>query len=683
MTELIGLWSHSLAAALYGALAVWQPRMAKADASRRPLGVAFAAMTAWALAHALFEPQTIWAAVGESIRNLAFLTFMYGIIGTGADDERQRAVKLVYGAVACVIGLQFILGMLTPFAEGHAASTLLSSRNGLGLTMAAGSLVLVHNLYGQASATSRASIQLPTVALAALWGYELHVYTVAYLTEQSWSGLFAMRGGLAALLAPLFALAAKRNPDWRVQLSRAATFQSLSLVAILAYFIAMIWITRAMALVGDDWGRVLQAAVIIGVTSAALFLLPSKRFRGWLRVQVAKHFFEHRYDYREDWLRFTRTIGTTGSGAPLGERVVKALADVAASPGGLLLTLDGGRLSPSTAHAWKGERPAGEVEDDFVRFLASTSYVVDFSGKGLEDLKPAIPDWLKQVEGAWAGVPLVHNDGLVGLVLLEPPVPARPMDWEDFDLFRTAGIQAASYLAEARTQEALANAERFDEFNRRFAFIMHDIKNLVSQLSLVARNAERHADNPEFRADMVATLQSSVQKMNDLLAKLSRSSAPEAQEARATLVQPVIAAVAEAKRRRHPIEVSGDARIAAEADPARLEQALTQIVQNAIDASPSEAPLLIVFEKRGTQIAIEVADQGCGMSPDFIRTRLFQPFASTKESGFGVGAFEAKTLVTAMGGRIEVDSQEGEGSRFTIFLPAAASAAHDKQRITA
>ena len=56
-------------------------------------------------------------------------------------------------------------------------------------------------------------------------------------------------------------------------------------------------------------------------------------------------------------------------------------------------------------------------------------------------------------------------------------------------------------------QEALANAQRFEEFNRRFAFILHDIKNLVSQLSLLARNAERHADNPEFRADMVATLQ--------------------------------------------------------------------------------------------------------------------------------------------------------------------------------
>src|SRR3546814_16030222 len=97
-------------------------------------------------------------------------------------------------------------------------------------------------------------------------------------------------------------------------------------------------------------------------------------------------------------------------------------------------------------------------------------------------------------------VPLVHFNTLAGVILLARPPVDRALDWEDFDLLRIAGRQVASYLAEARAQGALADARRFDEFNRRFAFILHDIKNLVSQLSLVARNAERHADNPDFRA---------------------------------------------------------------------------------------------------------------------------------------------------------------------------------------
>jgi putative PEP-CTERM system histidine kinase len=270
----------------------------------------------------------------------------------------------------------------------------------------------------------------------------------------------------------------------------------------------------------------------------------------------------------------------------------------------------------------------------------------------------------------WAGIPLLHSDHLVGMVVLEHPYVRRPLDWEDLDLFRTAGIQAASYLAEARSQEALANAQRFDEFNRRFAFIMHDIKNLVSQLSLVARNAERHADNPEFRADMIATLQSSVKKMNDLLARLSRGKGAEPEPLRPTPLQSLVAGVAAVKRRSHPVELFGSADLSVLADPVRLEQALAHIVQNAIDASRPGEPVRILLSTQGGEVSIDVIDSGIGMSADFVRTRLFQPFASTKESGFGIGAYEARSIVAAMGGRLDVESREGEGSRFTITLPA-------------
>jgi signal transduction histidine kinase len=130
-----------------------------------------------------------------------------------------------------------------------------------------------------------------------------------------------------------------------------------------------------------------------------------------------------------------------------------------------------------------------------------------------------------------------------------------------------------------------------------------------------------------------------------------------------------VAAVAEIKRRVHPVEVSGDAGLAAIADPGRLRQAMMHLVQNAIDASPPGAPVSMKFEPRDGEAAIDIVDRGCGMSADFVRTRLFQPFASTKQSGFGIGAFEARALVVAMGGRIEVESREGAGTRFTIFLP--------------
>ena len=100
-----------------------------------------------------------------------------------------------------------------------------------------------------------------------------------------------------------------------------------------------------------------------------------------------------------------------------------------------------------------------------------------------------------------------------------------------------------------------------------------------------------------------------------------------------------------------------------------LEQVLVHLVQNAIDASGEGVPVMLGVVVDGLHGCIEVVDSGCGMSPDFVRTRLFKPFVSSKQGGFGIGAFEARELVRAMRGRLEVDSREGLGSRFTVRLP--------------
>jgi len=689
MIEFIALWSHALAAILYAALALWQLRNWNVDRPNRPLVAAFAVTSAWAIFTASFGSQTALAGIAESGRNFAFLAFMYAIVRGAREDSSQLAVKFVYATVAGVIGLQLtIAGVLPEFAgKPLIHQALLSTGDMIGLTIAAGSLVLVHNLYGQAAPDSRWGIRLPMIALAGMWTYDLHLYTVAYLTRGSAEDLFAMRGAILAMLVPLFALASKRNANWRVQVSRAATFQSVSVLAILGYLILMMSATRALEIVGGNWVRIGQIGLVFAMTMVTVILLPSGRMQAWLKVKVAKHFFEHRYDYRQEWLRFTRTVGVAGdTSAPLGERVVKALADIADAPAGLLLVPDGNRrLAVDVDWNWNGPAQAGgDADAQLIRLLEADAHVIDFAGLERLAAKVAVPAWLYNLGGAWAGVPLLHNDRLVGLVVLEHPLVRRPLDWEDYDLFRTVGIQAASYLAEARGQEALADAQRFDDFNRRFAFIMHDIKNLVSQLSLVARNAERHAHNPEFREDMIATLQSSVRKMNELLARLSRTDLPTAEPARAIVVGSVVGTIVEVKRRVHAIEASGDQGLAALADPTRLEQALGHLVQNAIDASAEGKPVRIHFEERGGDAAIAVSDSGDGMSAEFVRNRLFQPFASTKEGGFGVGAFEARALVTAMGGRIEVESRPGEGSCFTIILPSArTTAAPSLERMSA
>ncbi len=689
MTAFLGLWGHLLAAALYGALAVFQLRRWNGDPRNRPLISAFAAMSVWTIFLALLGPYNFLAQLAESGRNLAFLAFMYGLMtGAGASAGAgggQRGVKSVFAAVAGVIGLQIVVGGVMPeFARAPIVFAALASTSQIiGLAIAAGALILVHNLYGLAAPDSRSALRFPMLALAAMWAYDLHLYTLAYFTRAPGAELFALRGLVLAALAPLFALGV-RNASWKIHISRVATFQSLSVIAILAYLIAMMLAARALEIVGGDWARIGEVVIIFVMTLAALLLLPSAKMRAWLRVTLAKHLFEHRYDYRQEWLRFTDTVGRTGAeAAPLEERVVKALADIGGAPGGLLLLADEHRRLAG-AGRWNWPEPvpvAGEGAEALIAYMEHSGFVLDFEavrGGSLAagEARIPVPAWLAGLGCAWAAIPLSHEGRLAGIVILAHPTIRRRLDWEDFDLFRTAGIQAASYIAEARSQQALADARRFDEFNRRFAFIMHDIKNLVSQLSLVARNAERHAGNPEFHADMIATLQSSVRKMNDLLARLSPGSTREAEPPRPSEIAPIVEALAAARRRAHPVRLSCEPGLIAMVDPAALEQALGHLLQNAIEASGSGDPVLLRCFESGGDIAIEIADRGHGMSAEFVRTSLFQPFASTKEMGFGIGAYEARALIQAMGGRLEVESRPGEGTSFTLYLTGAEARAN-------
>ncbi len=459
--------------------------------------------------------------------------------------------------------------------------------------------------------------------------------------------------------------------------SRTAVVRALAALVALAYCATTVTLLAAVGPLGGLYVWLARVLVVFGASFAAMTVMPQGRTRSWLKLQLAKHLFRHRYDYRAEWLRFTRRLGGAGSDESLTARIEQALADITESPAALLLVpAASGRLEAARPAAWPDPAPAG-IEADFARLLERSPRILDGDAiraplanpAATEEERALAPQWLREDRSIWAGVPLVHGDRLTGLVLLARPAVDRRVDWEDHDLLSVAGRQVASHLAEAQGQEALAEARRFHEFNRRFAFIVHDVKNLASQLGLVARNAERHADNPAFRADMVATLKDSVQRLGDLLARLSPQQPGRADPPRAAAPMAVLTTIAELRRSQHPVRLTGRPDLYALFDPARLELALGHLVQNAIEASPADEAVWLGVERRGLEVAVTVLDRGRGMDADFIRNGLFTPFASTKADGFGIGAFEARAIVTAMGGRLEVESREGEGSRFAILLP--------------
>ncbi len=691
MTGLGGAWG-AIGAAAWGAgalacalAAVWlEGRRGSYGTARRAVVSALGLTALWAASGAF---GAAWTGLAEVGRDLGWIFALYRLFAVDGRHASMMPVRPMIAALAFAELLQgAVQGVLLASAPTLPGTPGLHMAVLLDLLVAIGGLVLVHNLYGGASSLARTVLRWPALALALLWGYDLNFGTVAYLAGAVPAGFAALRGLTALALGGLVACGAiPASEPLRFRPSRSVTFQSLSLLLIGGYLAAMGAAARGLAYAGGDLAETAQWSCVALALALALMVGPSRRLRGWLKVMLAKHLFQHRYDYRSEWLRFTGTIAQGSNGeASLDERVIRALADITESPAGLLLTPgDRGQLELAARWAWPTvEVPAEAAPPEVARQFEASGYIADLdqlrAGRAEQAPAFAIPHWLVDEPRAWALVPLLHFERLVGLVVLARPGLARPLDWEDFDLLRVAGQQLASYLAEHAGQEALAEAARFDDFHRRIAFVVHDLKNLASQFNLLARNAEQHSENLQFKSDMLITLRSSADKLSALLARLSRYGAMTVETVapvRADLIAAEVAAQFEARSDgRRPVNLIEAEECLVLGARESLEQVLAHLVQNALDASPEQLPVFIRVGTHGASGVIEVLDSGSGMSAEFVRNRLFRPFDSTKSGGFGIGAYEARELVRAMKGRLDVESREGIGSRFTIRLPLAEAA---------
>jgi len=677
------LWTAGAVGCL-AAIAWLQKRAGRFGAAETALAVALGLTALWSITGALAGVETAAVRLAESLRNLAWIFALYRLFAMDGRLESVRPVRPLLIALAFVEILQGASGLVLSVqgisvARGLAFQSLVSLR----LLVAVGGLVLVHNLYAGAAQQARLTIRWPGMTLALLWGVDLNHYAIAYLSGGSPEVIEALRGLFALVAAGLLALGAvDKSETLRFQPSRAVTFQTVSLLLIGGYLIVMVAAAQWLSLAGSDYAVLLQITFIAAVSIGGASIALSPWLRGWLRVMLVKHLFQHRYDYRAEWLRFTRTIGQAGPDSPaLNERVIRAIGDITDSPAGLLLVPgDTGALQLAARWNWAdAEVPSTAMDLISARRFERDGFIADLDvERGKDGTGLFLPEWLVADAKAWAVVPLLHFGKLEGVVVLARPAHVRRLDWEDFDMLRVVGRQLASYLAENAGQAALAEAARFDEFHRRIAFVMHDIKNLASQLGLLARNAELHAENPEFRADMLVTLRNSTDKLNALVSRLSRYGPGSLEALVPVRANAIASSVLDQLKLRHSLSLveHGECEIRASRD--KLEQVLLHLVQNAIDVSPTAAPVMVSVGTDGPNGVIEVVDCGPGMSADFVRSRLFRPFDSTKPGGFGIGAYEARELVRAMGGQLDVDSREGLGTRFTVMIPLTRKDAQTK-----
>lgn len=416
------------------------------------------------------------------------------------------------------------------------------------------------------------------------------------------------------------------------------------------------------------------SSVVVFVSALALAaVMLSEAVRWRIKRFLAVNFYRSKYDYRAQWTSFTTRLGSLVTVEELAPEILQAVADAIGTKTGLLFLRDpaDGRYHPVAAVGLK--RPDSALDaDSSLLALPGPAHAPQPLGDTCRGagMAPAVIEAFG--EGAVL-VPLPWRGGLGGVMLLGPERTGTPYTGEDIEFLATVAQQGAAALATAQLSETLTRAREFEAFHRLTSFVMHDLKNSIAALSMLSDNALKHFDDPEFQRDAVRTLARTVDRMKGLLGRLS--GAPDAADLRR---QPVdLAAVAlEAAR-----PLLDNDRIALVKDLAPVPpvsgdaDALLRVVQNLVsNAAQSVAgngTVTLKTFQHDARAVVSVTDTGCGMSEEFIRKSLFSPFRTTKKGGWGVGLYQAKGLVEAHGGTIEVSSAEGAGTTFRVSLPVA------------
>ncbi len=644
-----------------------------------PVACLFSALWATALAYQATQPLplSLLTDVLEILRNAGWSAFLITLLGPYREIDSSSTPKVRPAVVAIVV---LYIGCLSVAVYSHGNFGFLSHKtidfinNIVGsLAMAIIGMILVEQLYRNTPIKQRWGIKFACLGIGGIFAYDFYLYSDALLLRHVNPEIWTARGIVNALVVPLIAVSAARNPQWSlgITVSRRIMFYSAALFGAAMYLLTMAAAGYYLRFFGGNWGTVMQVTFLFGAVVVLLAMMFSGTLRSWLRVFISKHFFSYNYDYREEWLHFTRTLSEGEHW--LGERVIQALAQLVESPGGgLWISRESGNCEP-VAH-WNMPMAARleAANSPFCKFLEHKEWVIELQEYATNPEKYSaipLPQWLQAIPKAWLVVPLIQHRKLFGFAVLAQPRSRVKLNWEVSDLLKVAGNQAASYLAQHEAANALLVARQFESFNRMSTFVVHDLKNLVSQLSLLLSNAEKHKNNPDFQRDMVETVYLSVQKMKRLLEKLSGidSSEKPAPIYIAQLLQEAVKSKSVVEPR--PILEISDSNLAVYANSARLERVMGHLIQNAIEATSRDGQVRVRLEGEKGFAIVEIKDTGHGMSEEFIRERLFKPFETTKSAGMGIGVFESKEYVSELGGELEVTSSEADGTVFRVILP--------------
>lgn len=453
----------------------------------------------------------------------------------------------------------------------------------------------------------------------------------------------------------------------RLQVSSHIAYRSAVIMAVGAYLVLLGLLGEGMKYLGGAHQRLLVTAFMFLLGMGLLLVLLSERVRRRVRVSIAKHFYANKYDYRIEWQKFTDRLSISGTTAELEQTILTVFAETFGLNGAALFVRDGEHAEYVCVRRYEFD----EVSDRFdpsmplVRYLQERLLVFNVAEDGR--MLGGHADFFARHRIAFV-VPLAGQHGLAGFIVLRGRLNDKePVTYEDYDLMKALAQHACAALQNRYLAEELAEARELAAVAKLSTFVIHDLKNQVSGLSLLVQNAADYLDDPDFRQDMVRSVAGTVKRMQDLIGRLN-----DLREKRRLSLVPVelpgLVKDTVAPLQTERVTIEGSA-VVAHADREELGKVILNLVLNGLESSSAGASVRIATGEADGWAVMRVADAGSGMSAEFMQNHLFRPFHTTKKQGLGIGLYQCRQIVEEHGGTIEVESSIGEGSVFTVRLP--------------
>jgi len=404
--------------------------------------------------------------------------------------------------------------------------------------------------------------------------------------------------------------------------------------------------------------------------AALIFLLLSSSLKERIREFVDRNFYRGRYDYRREWSRFSQELSSIIDLNKLVDTIGRTISQlVNAKEIAVLLPQEEGDFVLFWEMNLRGKEARIPQNSEFLDWIWRYGKPVRLGQ--IEDPYNDVRESLQRL-GTVLLVPLISKRELVALLCLGEKKGGYSR--EDMEILETIGDHSAMAILNARLNQSLVASKQLESFHKLSSFIIHDLKNSVSTLSLLVRNANLHLREPDFQQSMLRTVIQAVEKMNSLMGKLKTVS----QEGKInqgpvdlnSLVEGILARLKLEERKGIAVEKHLNGIPLVKGDPDLLEKVILNLVLNGLEAMPQGGRLRLsttTSSQKGIA-ELRVSDTGEGMSETFIRNSLFKPFQTSKRKGLGLGLYQSKEIVEAHGGRIEVESKQGEGTTFTIRL---------------